>query len=548
MRPGRIIKYTLLALLLFITVRVIIVFIGLSNDPMRQPAIPKEKLPQWPITATNDTLACGPNRLWQNKNGLWELHIEGEAFERGYAAGRLMPELLHYQEKVFVDQIRQIIPSDSYLKFLRFMLILFNRDLGDCVPEENRREIYGISLSCSEEFNAIGTPYQRQLNYHAAHDIGHAMQDYMLVGCSSFGVWGSESADSSLLIGRNFDFYVGDDFAKNKLITFCRPDEGHRFVSVGWPGMTGVLSGMNEKGLTVTLNAAKSTMPLSAATPISILARRILQYASTIDEAFAIAEEFTTFVSESLLIGSAMDKKAAIIEKSPDTTALFLPEHERVICTNHFQSETFANDKRNQENIATSDSPYRYERLSELLDETSPVDYQDAAAMLRNYKGKADKSIGLGNEKAINQFIAHHSVIFQPEKQLMWVSTSPWQMGEYVAFNLEGQVDSLTIPADIFLTTSAYDDLLAFKRLKTIVRQSIENNTPPADLVKAENLIACNPDHFYAWELAGDWYAAAGDKAKAAEYWQTALTKEIPRLSERQTIEKKLQKFFPANA
>ena len=32
--------------------------------------------------------------------------------------------------------------------------------------------------------------------------------------------------------------------------------------------------------------------------------------------------------------------------------------------------------------------------------------------------------LGLANEMAINQFSAHHSVIFQPEKKLMWVSTS----------------------------------------------------------------------------------------------------------------------------
>ncbi|MCL1821313.1 MAG: C45 family autoproteolytic acyltransferase/hydrolase, partial [Prolixibacteraceae bacterium] len=188
------------------------------------------------------------NYLRLNKFGLWELSLAGNAAERGFASGNLMKDLLFYQESVFVDQIREFIPSDNYLKFLRFLIIIFNRNLGERIEEEYREEIYAVSQSCSDVFDAIGTPYERQLNYHAAHDIGHAIQDYILVGCSAFAVWGERSADSSLLIGRNFDFYMGDNFAKNKLVTFCNPDAGYKFVSVGWPGMIGVLSGMNEKG------------------------------------------------------------------------------------------------------------------------------------------------------------------------------------------------------------------------------------------------------------------------------------------------------------
>lgn len=462
----KILKYLTFSLLAIVVTVLIALIVLYRTADMKQPRLSADSLPSYELVMTDSLRAYGPHKLILNKSGLWELHIQGSPFERGYATGQLMPDLLYYQEKVFVDQIRRIIPSDSYLKFLRFLLVIFNRNLGSYIPQENREEIYGISLSCTEEFNAIGNPYERQLNYHAAHDIGHAMQDYMLVGCSSFAIWGEESADSTLLVGRNFDFYVGDDFARNKLLTFCTPDSGYRFVSIGWPGMTGVLSGMNAAGLTVTINAAKSTIPTSAAMPISVLTRHILQYASNVEEAYVIARKYQTFVSESILIGSVVDNGAWIIEKSPDKIDLYPAVGNRTVCTNHFQSKAFQNDKRNLENIATSDSPYRFERLEELLDTAVPVDYLDAAAVLRNRFGVGGEDLGLGNPWAINQLIAHHSVIFRPEKKLMWVSTAPWQMGEYIAYSLEGPVDSLTIPADPFMEDPTFIKYMQERRKK----------------------------------------------------------------------------------
>jgi penicillin V acylase-like amidase (Ntn superfamily) len=87
------------------------------------------------------------------------------------------------------------------------------------------------------------------LNYHAAHDIGHALQNMNLVACTAFEVKGDKSVDSSMLIGRNMDFSSGDKFAENKIIAFCKPDRGYNFCYITWPGMIGVVSGMNNQGL-----------------------------------------------------------------------------------------------------------------------------------------------------------------------------------------------------------------------------------------------------------------------------------------------------------
>lgn len=497
----------------------------------------------------------GPDYLRHSSSGLWELKVSGNAFQRGHAIGKLSPDLLYYQEKVFIDQIKEIVPSERYLKFLRFFTILFNRNLGKNIAEEYRIEINGISLACTHEYDFIGTPYERQLNYHSAHDLGHAMQDYMLVGCSSFAVWGKNSADSSLLIGRNFDFYVGDKFARNKQVAFYDPSEGYRFASVGWPGMIGVLSGMNETGLTVTINAAKSDMPTASATPISILTREILQYASTIDEAYAIAQKRRTFVSESILVGSAKDGRAAIIEKSPENIALYNGNGDtQIICTNHYQSPTFATNKQNIENIATSDSPYRFARLEELLKENRPINPTNAASILRNQKGLQNADLGLANEMAINQFIAHHSVIFQPEKRLMWVSTSPWQCGKYVAYDLnkvfadstdfrqEIAIPELTIAEDPFLHEPGFNQLMIYKRLTSLLRQQTQRKAKVEERV-LQLYQSSNPGFFYVYEVLGDYYHAIGQPQQATKHWQKALTLSIPRQGERERIQEKIKQI-----
>ena len=316
------------------------------------PPITNQKALSWKrIQQGANNYQLGPNWLRKNKYGIWEMYVEGKPFERGVANGKLAKELIQKQEEYFVASIKKLIPNEAYLRFLKYFTVFFNRNMPDHVRQDYQEEIYGISLSFSPNFNFIGSAYERILNYHAAHDIGHALQEMgLVVGCTSFSVWDKRSKDGSLLIGRNFDFYTGDEFAKEKIIQFTKPDTGFGFMTVTWGGFIGAASGMNEKGLTVTINAAKSDFPTSAATPISLLSREILQFASTIEEAFTLAKKRKTFVAESIMIGSASDRKTAIIEKSPELTTLVYPADESIVCSNHFQSNAFnQNPKLTQE-------------------------------------------------------------------------------------------------------------------------------------------------------------------------------------------------------
>ena len=488
------------------------------------------------------------NSLLKNKYGLWELYVEGDAFQRGLITGSLTQELLINQEKIFLSKIDELVSSKTKRRFLRIFLAWFNRKMYLNIPLEYKVEIFGLSKYFSNNYNYIAKPYLRALYLHGAHDIGHALQDLALVGCSSFAAWGEKTYDGSLVIGRNFDFFVGDEFSKEKIIAFINPTKGHKYMSVTWGGMLGVVSGMNEHGLTVTINAGKSKIPLIAKTPVSILTKEILQYASTIDEAITIAKKRKVFVSESILIGSSKDKRAITIEVSPKNFGVFeVTNSTQLICSNHFQSLAYKEDKHNLKHIEESHSEYRYKRMEELLEQNKKLTPEGTVNILRNKEGLNNKFIGYGNEKALNQLLAHHSIVFKPEQLIFWVSSNPYQLGEYVAYDLNTIFDNshsdtsffqpkLTIEKDTFQYTKAYMDYEAYRELSLQVKNKIlAKETIMSTTLKT--LQTLNPNYWEAYYLTGKYYYDKKFYTLALNEFNIARTKEITTVQDQREID-----------
>jgi hypothetical protein len=510
---------------------------------------PPEGVDMADTTAVVEEPSPGLHRLGQNwfrhsESGLYELYVEGDPFGRGVANGKLTRSLVQYQEEAFTSQIKRLVPSGFYRGMLKYFIGWFNRDLTNHVIDEYKQEIYGVSQSASHAYDEIGTPYERILNYHAAHDIGHALQNMSLVGCSSFATWNERSQDSTLIIGRNFDFYVGDDFARDKIVAFYKPAQGYGFMMITFGGMTGVLSGMNDQGLTVTINAAKSDIPSASATPVSLVAREILQYASNISEAYAIAAKRQMFVAESFLIGSANDRKAVVIEKAIDGLDLVESTFGQIISTNHFRGEKLGSTELNLEHMRTSASPYRYARVAELLARVEKNTPALTAGILRDQKGLEDADIGMGNEKVVNQLVAHHAIIFEPEKRLFWISTAPWQLGKFVCYdltkvlslqptsNVEIYEADKTIAADPFTSTHDYRQYLKFHTYRFPFA--------PRTNLNPDSIVTWNPRSYHSYMLAGDYYLGKKDWAKAAETFSQGLKLEIATVQEREYMERQV--------
>jgi hypothetical protein len=374
------------------------------------------------------------------------------------------------------------------------------------------------------------------------------LNDMGMVGCTSFGIWNSKTADGNLLLGRNFDFYVGDEFAKEKIVAFIRPDSGYFHAFVTWGGMMGAVSGMNEKGLTVTINAANSDVVFKAATPVSLVARQILQYAADIREATVIASKYDVFVSELFLIGSAADNKAVIIEKRPGSQVVYEAQGDYIISANHFQSKQYGLSEKAVIQRNSTASGDRYHRVNECINSQKQFTPADIAGILRDTLGVKGISIGLGNEKAINQLIGHHSIIFNPKELKFWVSTSPYQVGGFLCYDLnkilasngpsanaKSTFDSGYIAADSVFLKIAYPRCQKYREIKQrlILRSATDDDVA--------TLISLNPDFFDAYEQAGDFYMSGKNFSRALTFYIRALNCVIPGETERSRLAKKIR-------
>lgn len=543
--------------LFFISLLLVFTSCGTSKSKKHLPDISQYNANIPHVTKPSESVfISGKNSLLKNKQGLWELYVEGDPLEIGLSTGALSDSLLKKQEQIFFSRIEDIVPSKFQQHILRNFLKWYNRKLYQNVPNEYQTEIYGVSQYTSNTFDNIAPQYQRNLYLHAAHDIGHALQDLALVGCSSFAAWGEKSENGNLILGRNFDFYVNDAFAENKIVAFIKPKEGHPFMMVTWPGMIGAVSGMNKEGLTVTINASKSKIPMSAKTPISILTREILQHAQNINEAIAIAKKRKVFVSESIMVGSAQDNRAVLIEVSPEKMDLYdVPNSQQLICSNHFQSEKLKNNKRNQSQIVNSHSQYRFDRMEELLAENPKVNPLIASKILRNKEGLHNSALGYGNEKSLNQLLAHHGIIFKPKEKLVWVSANPYQLGEFVCYNLDSifkerknvslisfEQENLNIPKDPFIESTAFTNFQKYRIEDHKLDLYLKNKTViPSGFI--ENYQSLNPDYWVVYYKSGLYLYQKKEFQLAKINFEKALTKEITTAPDRLKIEKYLKKL-----
>ncbi len=492
-----------------------------------------------PLVEADGIRTIGDNSL-SRRDGIIRMKISGDPYTLGYANAVLTQEYVREQETQFLALIRQFVPSDWKLWLLKKFIVVRNRGLDQYIAPDRLMEIYGLSQGYNDPFPEIGPLYHRLVNYHAAHDIGHALIDNPLLGCTSFAVSGPYTANGHLWTGRNFDFDAARCFDENKIVMLVTPDDGLRFLSVGWPGLVGVVTGLNEKLIFASLNAAHSEDSARIGTPVSLVLREVMQHASTLDEAVSIIVNAQVFVSDSYLVADGKTGQAALVEKTPARSAVVRWESDAIVNTNHFLSPQWGADAGNLAYIREGTSVDRYQRTVELLDEyKGALDEKTIAAILRDRSVPGVPSAGLGNQAAINPLVATHSVIADVTAGIIWVSASPHQLGAYVPFSIssfDAPSGAEAVPADALLTDGGYDAFLEARAALASAQKALDEGDAKTASALAGRAMQANPGYYEPYLVMGKAALALKDYENARKYLDAALAAYPPYQSQRDEV------------
>lgn len=459
-------------------------------------------------------------RQWVH--GVWLMRTHGDAYDSGQAMGAVTSDLRErLEEELFASFARQVSWSPARWIITRSSLLL-GQSLEDHLRPEHMDQIQGVADAHTDPYWLSGSPYTRRVYYHAIHDLGQSYVDSPLLGCTGFAAGGAATADGHWLLARNFDFEGGVAFDRDKTIWVHQPEEGHAFLAVAFAGLVGAVSGVNEEGLAVAINAAGSSDPIRPGMPMTLIVRDILQHASSLDEAQALLDSQRGFVSENVLVVDGDAGEAALFEVTPNQVQR-LDAGTWLAVSNHFRSDALADDPVNIERMEQITTVPRLERMEELVRRyEGRLDLPLAAELLRDQQGVGDAALPRGHRHAIDADIATHGVVFDATTRTAWVSRYPSLSGGMVEVRLDDALAGNLHGREVVPARPDARLTLDVKEGRELLRAARRQRPRRAEQT-ARQALALMPDHPEALYELGRALHAQGRHDDARPYLERAL-------------------------
>lgn len=485
---------------------------------------------QWTLGPADGALTYrGAQLRWHG--GVAALHLTGEGAELGAAHGRLLGERVGVTAAATRAALRDLVRgSGLWFGLTHDLRVGWRlRFLDDGLSQLDRAMVAGVQRGANLEV----ARYQELVRLQAVWDIASAPATSDTAGLSrALAVLAQQpgAAAGSVWLGHAFSAPGLDDGGESlaPVVSFVRPRDGLAWAAVSWPGSVGVTTGVNAKGIALVVNpaATRDVRATRTARPILLLARAVLERATTLDDAVATLEHTETLGAASYLVVDGAASKWAVVERSPTRAVVSRPSAPLAL-GDFLAAAAFASDPKNDRGRRASPSAARVARAQRLLQAplTSPP---QLAAVLRDRRALDGAALPLGH-RGVPFDAAAQLVILDPGRLALWVA-DPSADGLLRVFDLRAELDTdgpraplSEIPADPELASAALAQLAVARRDLRAARRLWEADQIAAARQRAARALARAPTLPEAILLAGDLAAAANDPGAARELWQRWL-------------------------
>lgn len=344
------------------------------------------------------------------ERGVKVLRLWGTPHEMGVAQGELLgPTIIEGFDKFVVRS-----PVVGPTKYNAKVLSLVDKSMAFSADEEAELAgmLEGIQKTVGDK--AIVPSLGRLIELRDLKAL-NTFGDWFVFACSSFSAWGPLTPDGKTITARNFDFMPSAVLESTQMLVARAPaaKDHRRWVTVGFPGLIGVISGMNEDGVGLFVHDVNPSERFGERAGIHsrLLALRIALETTGAENAVTTVNKtlngITTFMGNNIHVTSPFDGKnnpAGIIEYD-GREALHGGTDLRdaaagepyVLCTNHYRLR------------AEPQKCVRYKRLNEGLAEITAKKGTINADTARELMGRITQS-GLFSRTL-------HTIVFFPAEK-----------------------------------------------------------------------------------------------------------------------------------
>ncbi|MGK7911495.1 MAG: C45 family autoproteolytic acyltransferase/hydrolase [Synechococcus sp.] len=389
------------------------------------------------ISGDTDLTIEGHPRVDSLSSDRWKLPVlflKGTDYEIGLQHGRILKTEIQALTRNFFDAFAQgagklfydyIAPSRLYHLF-------------KAVPQHYQAELHGMADGAELPLSSI-------LLINFFDDILNLLELGWAYSCSTVAAKG---AGARTLMGRNLDYNgdVGNLVRNYQAIVVRQPHNAPATASVTVAGQVGILTGMNQHGLSLGSMTSQSTEQDWNGLGCSILYRLMLDRTSNVSEAITLFQDSTPAQGNNLMLADA--NAGARLEFTSARHRITHLAQQPLGMSNHFlDPELAATHSELYHRITAPGSQSRYSRLCEWSTNVSTSD-MDNIDIANITAAMTDRQINpdypLGDREAwqtagvVNNQGTLHSVIFDPKHHTMHVAVglgdAAIETSDFVAF------------------------------------------------------------------------------------------------------------------